>query len=348
MEPIFARLRAYARTDDTILLLGASGAGKSRLARWCHARSPRGAQPFQCVDLSIIPDSMQLAELFGWKKGAFTGATTDHEGDVARAADGTLFFDEIDKLSLRAQAGLLQLIESRSYRVLGGGRSNVRSANVRFIAASNADLSALVRDGLFREDLYYRINVLSVRIPPLSERCDEIGGWAQYMLEQRHRRQGASGTVILSTAAREALQHADWPGNLRMLENVLCRAYVVATVEAGTAADVVVDIDHFAGELARAERSCNSTQLGRLLKDAAAFIVDEAQSGRPFDLGLIAGFRGLVLLEAYRRTGSAEHAFRLFGKTRLVESRNHQRALRREIEAADAFCSSLGFKPDLV
>src|SRR5215217_3011408 len=162
MAELLPILRVFALQDETILISGATGAGKSRLARWCHERSNRRAKPFETLDLVTVPEDLQMAELFGWKKGAFTGAVRDAPGSVARADGGTLFIDEIDKLSLKAQAGLLHLLESRSYRPLGEGTGE-RQADVRFIIGTNADLHAEVRAGRFREDLYYRVNVLPVR-----------------------------------------------------------------------------------------------------------------------------------------------------------------------------------------
>lgn len=144
MAGLVEMLRVFAQQEETLLLGGPTGAGKSRLARWCHARSPRRDRPFEVVDLVTIPEELQMAELCGWRKGAFTGAVRDTPGAVARAAKGTLFIDEIDKLSLKAQAGLLHLLESRTYRALGDtGRD--QSADVRFIIGSNADLFELVK-----------------------------------------------------------------------------------------------------------------------------------------------------------------------------------------------------------
>ncbi len=146
-------LATFARQDETILISGPSGAGKSRLAELCHAISPRREGPFQLVDLLSIPEEMQMAELFGWRRGAFTGAVRDQDGCVGSSDGGTLFIDEIDKLSLRTQAGLLQFMETRRYRPLGDP-GQMRPANVRFIVATNTDLRAQVARGLPRGSLF--------------------------------------------------------------------------------------------------------------------------------------------------------------------------------------------------
>ncbi|MCA9701701.1 MAG: sigma 54-interacting transcriptional regulator, partial [Myxococcales bacterium] len=164
MHPRLERLRTYADLPETLLLSGPTGAGKSRLARFVHEQSRRADEPFVTLDLSAIPPTMQMAELFGWRRGAFTGAVRDHEGAAARAGAGTLFIDEIDKLSLEAQAGLLRLLEERRFRVLGASSDDL-DCKARLIAGSNVDLRAAIAQGRFREDLFYRINVLVVALP---------------------------------------------------------------------------------------------------------------------------------------------------------------------------------------
>src|SRR5262249_7450564 len=151
-------------------------------------------------------------ELFGWRKGAFTGALKDNPGALGRAEGGTLFIDEVDKLSLRAQTGLLHVLEERMYRPLGDPGSE-RPANVRFIAGTNANLSQAVKEGRLREDLYYRINVLPVQLPPLAERRDEVAAWAIFMARRRHEESYAGGQAELSQGAIAVLIAEPWPGN---------------------------------------------------------------------------------------------------------------------------------------
>ncbi len=157
-------LRTFSEQEETILLSGATGVGKSRLARWCHCHSGRRAGPFETLNLLSVPGELQLAELFGWRRGAFTGAVKDSPGSLARAQGGTLFIDEIDKLSLGAQGAMLQVLEDRTYRSLGDGATH--HADVRFVVGTNGDLQAMVREGRFRPDLFFRINVLPIAVPP--------------------------------------------------------------------------------------------------------------------------------------------------------------------------------------
>src|SRR5262249_53269894 len=156
------------------------------------------------------------------------------------AAKGTLFLDEIDKLSLKAQAGLLRFIEERSYRMLGDDTTAERRADVRLLVGTNADLRAAVRAGRFREDLYYRVNVLPVRLPPLAERLDELPRWADYMLNRRHREAAGEGAARLEPDAVKLLVSTPWPGNLRQLDNIVTRAYaLVLAGQSVPALDVV-------------------------------------------------------------------------------------------------------------
>ncbi len=220
-------MRAFAQEEETLLIKGETGTGKSRIARWCHAQSERADGPFELLDLLSVPDETQAGELFGWKRGAFTGAVKDHDGHVTRAEGGTLFIDEIDKLSSKAQAALLYLLEERHYRVLGDD-GPPRRADVRFIVGTNVDLMTAVREGRFREDLFYRINVLPTMLPALRERADEVADWARFMLRRRHAEKGKTGAVTLEDEAAQLLRAQPWPGNLRQLDNVVRRAHTLA------------------------------------------------------------------------------------------------------------------------
>lgn len=349
MSRIVQVARVFAQQDETLLITGPTGAGKSRLARWCHARSRRRERPFEVVDLLSIPDELQMGELFGWKKGAFSGAVTDNPGSIARAEGGTLFIDEIDKLSLKAQAGLLHVMEERSYRPLGEGAGE-RRADVRFIVGTNASLEQAASAGRFREDLYYRVNVLPLRLPPLDERADEIPLWARYMLERRHREGGAPGSASAADAALLRLSERRWPGNLRQLDNVVRRAYALALVDSAAAAgDVVVEERHVERALGYERSAAQAEALPELLGRAAAAFVGEAERraarGEVLDADLADGFKGLVMAAAARRVGSQEAAFKLLGKASLVAHRNHRKVLRREVERALALLEALGERP---
>jgi DNA-binding NtrC family response regulator len=332
-------LSVFATMEETILVSGPTGAGKSRLAQWIHARSARSKGPFETVDLLTVPPQTQMAELFGWRRGAFTGAVSDQRGFVARASGGTLFIDEVDKLSLEAQAGLLQLLETRSYRPLGSNAGPIR-ADLRFVVGTNANLPAAIREGRFREDLYYRINVLPVRLPPLSEREDEIGGWAGFMLQRRHQELGQAGAAHFSDPALALLARADWPGNLRQLDNTVRRAYAMRLAEGLAASDLVVDAPHVTRALGLELGSSTSNALQPALLEsldvaAECFVAladRQLERGQPLDLDHVLALRGAVLRQALASTGDLKEAYLLFGRDAVVASRNHSRDYRRELE----------------
>ncbi|XXX76119.1 sigma 54-interacting transcriptional regulator [Sorangium sp. So ce134] len=338
-------LSVFAAQNETILIRGPTGAGKSRLARWCHQRSRRRERGFESIDLMTVPEDLQRGELFGWRRGAFTGAVKDNPGCLARAEGGTLFIDEIDKLSLGAQASLLKVFDERRYRALGE-TSSEKQANVRFIIGTNADLSAAVRDGRFREDLYYRINVLPVNLPPLEERSDEIPGWARYFAERRHREGVPEGQARIHAEAEQMLTRAPWPGNLRQLDNIIRRAYAMALIDYGSAPlEVELEARHVERALG-CEPGRKTKSLIGLLEEAAEVFVREAErkaaAGELLDLDQADAFRGFVLGAAARRLKSKETAFRLLGKENLVANRNHHKPFRRELEKAAALCRALG------
>ncbi|HET9960578.1 MAG TPA: sigma 54-interacting transcriptional regulator [Polyangiaceae bacterium] len=346
MAGIVEMLRVFAQQAEPILISGPTGAGKSRLARWCHEHSAAQKGAFEMLDLSSVPEELQMAELFGWRRGAFTGAVRDNPGSIARARGGTLFIDEVDNLSPRAQAGLLHVLEDRSYRVLGDNGGE-KPAEVRFIVGTNARLSEAVREKRFREDLYYRINVLPVRLPALRERADEIPMWARYSANRHHTMRVPEGRVELSARAELALAREPWPGNIRQLDNIIRRAYTIALLAHGgaTPRDLVLEEDHILRALAY-EGSEQRGSLVQAMLEAAAAFVSEAESGtvagRPLDLDLADSFKGFVLGVASERRGSREEAFRLFGRERLVTSRNHQKVFKRELERTENLCRSIG------
>jgi len=334
-------LGVFARQEETILIGGPTGAGKSRLARWCHEQSQRRGKRFEVLDLVTIPEELQAGELFGWRKGAFTGAVKENAGCLERAEGGTLFIDEIDKLSLKAQAGLLGVLEERRYRPLGEGVGD-RRADVRFMVGANADLQAAVRAGTFREDLFYRINVLPVKLPPLGERRDEIGGWARYMLERRHREAGADGPATIDADVEPLLTARDWPGNLRQLDNIVRRAYTLALLEAGGApSTVALGRRHVERALQYESSAAPSRSLVDLMAVAADAFVTAAEK-KGLDLDLADAFRGFVLGCAVERAGDRDAAFRLVGKEQLVKNRNHHKALKRELERVAELARAVG------
>jgi transcriptional regulator with PAS, ATPase and Fis domain len=210
-----------ASTDATVLLLGESGTGKSQLARWIHYRSKRSGGPLVEVHCAALPETLLEGELFGHEKGAFTGATTRRGGHLAAAEGGTLFLDEIGEITPATQVKLLRFLQDRSFVPLGGAVE--RTVDTRVIAATNRDLRAAVREGKFREDLFYRLDVFAIEVPPLRARPDDVLPIADRLLAAR-----GLPPEKLAPAAREALRLRPWPGNVRELENVLERALILA------------------------------------------------------------------------------------------------------------------------
>jgi DNA-binding NtrC family response regulator len=207
-----------ARSEVPVLITGPNGAGKERIAAIVHANSPAKRGAFIAVNCGALPGELIEAELFGADAGAYTGANKAREGRFELADGGTLFLDEIGNLPLSGQVKLLRVLETGQFERLGSGRT--RQVKVRVLSATNADLKAMIRAGTFREDLYYRLNVIEVNLPPLAERVDDILPLAEHFLD---------GRAELSDAARDALLNYAWPGNVRELKNAIERASLLAS-----------------------------------------------------------------------------------------------------------------------
>lgn len=248
-EPQMQRLMEVAKksasSDATILMLGESGTGKTALARQIHRWSSRAREPFVTVSCPSLSRDLLESELFGHMKGAFTGAVATTWGKVAAADRGTLFLDEIGELPLEIQPKLLRLLQEREYERLG--ESKIRMANVRVIAATNRDLKEAVARGAFREDLLYRLDVISLSLPPLRERAGDILSIAENQLQQLARQSGHP-VKGFTERARHAMERYAWPGNIRELRNVIERATILSSGDQIDLADLPTSLSDTAGE----------------------------------------------------------------------------------------------------
>jgi len=224
MQEIYKLVGQISQSDITVLIRGESGTGKELLARAIYHHSLRADQPFLPINCAAIPDTLLESELFGHEKGAFTGALTRRIGKLEQCRGGTIFLDEIGDMSLPTQAKLLRILQEKTFERLGG--METLKVDVRFVVATNKDLEAAIVSGQFREDLYYRLNVVSITVPPLRERREDIPELVSYFLKRFNRELKKTATGISPGAMTEILAYG-WPGNVRQLENVLKRALVL-------------------------------------------------------------------------------------------------------------------------
>jgi DNA-binding NtrC family response regulator len=235
---IFRKIEKVAQTETTVLLYGESGTGKELFAGAIHAHSQRAARQFVTLDCSTLSPSLLESELFGHIRGAFTGAVKDKAGVFQVAQDGTLFIDEVSNLTLEIQGKLLRVLESFEYKPVGASAS--KKTNTRIIAATNKDLAILVKEGNFREDLYYRLNVFPIFIPPLRERKDDIPRLTYHFLRRYCRKTGKK-IQGFSDDALEVLVNYDWPGNVQQLKNVVERLIIMSD---GAVLNLLDIVDH--------------------------------------------------------------------------------------------------------
>src|ERR671922_636424 len=225
METVKKMILKVARSNSTVLVRGESGTGKELIARAVHNQSPRSTEMFQAVNCAAINENLLESELFGHEKGAFTGAHAEKKGLFEIADKGTLFLDEIGELDVTMQAKLLRALQEREIRRVGGTRAI--KIDVRVVAATNRDLRAMVADGRFRDDLYYRINVLSIDVPPLRERREDIPVLIDYFLK-KHTRNTSRLVTGLTAETKKLMNEYSWPGNVRQLESAIERAILLS------------------------------------------------------------------------------------------------------------------------
>jgi DNA-binding NtrC family response regulator len=257
MAKVFEMVKTVASTDTTVMIRGESGTGKELIARAIHCNSERRYFPIVTVNCGAMPEGLLESELFGHERGAFTGAQYRRKGKLELADGGTLFLDEIGNIDLKAQMDLLRVIETKQFTRVGG--TNMIKVDFRVICATNRDLEKAVADGSFREDLYYRLNVFSLYLPPLRERKSDIPTLARHFVDKYARAMGKPGLAV-SAEAMDAMVRYDWPGNVRELENAIERAMVIGKPPAIRPEDMpfqVLGEEHVpsAGSLASVEKA---------------------------------------------------------------------------------------------
>jgi DNA-binding NtrC family response regulator len=235
MRRVYDQVGKVAESEITVFISGESGTGKELVARAIHSTSRRSGGPWVDVNCAAIPEGLQESELFGHERGAFTGAVSSHPGKFEQAQGGTIFLDEVGEMSASAQARLLRVLQERSLQRVGGTRRI--DLDVRVISASNRDLVQLVSSGRFRQDLYYRLVVFPIHLPPLRDRREDIPALVNHFLH-KHARDAGRTVDRVEPAAMERLRAFDWPGNVRELENVVHRALLVSSGPDLEAADL--------------------------------------------------------------------------------------------------------------
>ena len=242
MQEVFQLLKLAAPSEATVLLMGETGTGKELVAQAIHLNSPRRQGPLVVVNCAALPETLLESELFGHEKGAFTGAVSRKDGRFLLAHRGTLFLDEIGELSSTIQAKILRFLQSREFEPVGSTR--VLKADVRIIAATNRDLEAMVREGRFRDDLFFRLNVFPILLPSLKERPEDITLLAQHFLEQ-YRQKNQRQVKNLAPEVLEAFGRYPWPGNIRELENVIERGVIICQGDTLTLKDLPAGLQRY-------------------------------------------------------------------------------------------------------
>lgn len=295
-------------TNSTVLITGESGTGKGVVARLIHQQSPRADGPFIPVNCGAIPENLVESEFFGHTRGAFTGADKVRKGLFLEADGGTIFLDEIGELPLSMQVKMLHVIEQKEVRPVGGEQS--RPVDVRIITATNRDLAEMVAQGKFREDLYFRLSVFHIHVPPLRERRQDISALVKFLLQRNTRRMGSTTTQItLDQGVEEVLVNYDWPGNVRELENVIDRVLVMADSGHITLADLPPQItkiapssaagigQHYSGTLREQVRKYEVDIILRAIEEAGG---DRRAAAQKLDIGLSSLYRKLEEFDGTR------------------------------------------------
>ncbi|MBK7580916.1 MAG: sigma-54-dependent Fis family transcriptional regulator [Myxococcales bacterium] len=284
-----------APSSATVLVLGESGTGKELIARYIHEKSARGSGPFVAVNCAAIPESILEAELFGHERGAFTGAVSKREGRFARARGGTLFLDEIGELSPAVQVKLLRVLQEGEYEPVGG---NPVKADVRIVAATNRDLAAEVEAGRFREDLYYRLNVIAVTAPPLRNRGEDVPLLVDHFLGVYCKKNGRPRLNVPADVMRK-LSDYSWPGNVRELENVIERAAVLCRTDTLR----LEDLPDAVAQASTPAPSALTFSIGTPLEEVEHRLIRETLAYTSGDKSMAAQLLGISTRTIYRKLG---------------------------------------------
>lgn len=271
MQEIYRAMARVVQTDLTVLITGESGTGKELVARAMHEHGPRRENPFVPVNMAAIPRELIESELFGHERGAFTGAETRTLGRFGQAKGGTLFLDEIGDMPLEAQTRLLRVLQEGEYRTVGG-QTSIKT-NARIIAATNKNLKVMVKEGDFREDLYFRLNVVPLSIPPLRDRTEDVPDLAEHFLEKVT--ETGLPYKTLTNGAKKVLQSFDWPGNVRELENLLRRLCALHPGQQIDGAAVKAEFDRSTSELAGGPMSIMANVTGGNLSQTVRIHLDQ-------------------------------------------------------------------------
>jgi two-component system NtrC family response regulator/two-component system nitrogen regulation response regulator GlnG len=309
MQEMYKIVGQIAPSDVTVLLRGESGTGKELFARAIYQHSSRSNLPFLPVNCAAIPDTLLESELFGHEKGSFTGATSRRIGKLEQCQGGTIFLDEVGDMSLSTQAKLLRVLQEKSFERLGG--TETIKVDIRLIVATNKDLEEAIADGKFREDLYYRLNVVSIMIPPLKERKEDIPELASYFLK-KFNRELKKGIVGITPSAMAKIASYGWPGNVRQLENVLKRAMVLCQGE-------WILEDQLLFEKGWERREAEEEPNKKNVEDLLDALFEELSTGpvTSQDLDMISSLeRGLILRALQKTRGNQLKAAALLGINR--------------------------------
>jgi two-component system, NtrC family, response regulator AtoC len=299
MQQVDRLISKVAVTNSTVLITGESGTGKGISARSIHEQSPRCDAPFVAVNCSAIPENLIESEFFGHTKGAFTGADRARKGLFSQADRGTIFLDEIGELPLHLQTKLLHVIEDKQIRPLGG--ETTHNVDVRIIAATNRDLEAMVKEGKFREDLYFRLSMFHIHLPPLRERREDIAGLIRHLMFSMGMA-ASKDALHIEPVALGALEMYSWPGNVRQLENVISRAHILADEQIGIGLlDLPLEISHLSGVATNHLMAAESGNLKEKLRQAEARFIQQALADARGDRKLAAQKLGVGLSSLYRK-----------------------------------------------